>query len=615
MVLAQNGLLLLPAPLGEGRGTVNTTPCRSASDAPQSPASTPDQRFVDLARAAARAVARGEAPAPFCSRRDGRALRRVPPSQRLGEAELAAALLVVMSRRAGVAAEASLRLANQRHTGRTGAGGSKALAPELPAVPERGLLAWLRGRAYLEASREAGHEAAAKQALMDARTAVAYAPGPRPTSSPASCTAASAPPPADGAATGPITAGGWAAAHVLLAEALAAAGEPGEEAVLALLAAWAALPAEEMDQEAAETKAAGVRGGASGPEAPQLWAVLRVEVEAALEAAVERLPGDATEAVEGGGAEGLRALLARRAEAALPEVLRPRPRWSHYEAWMRSRIEAAAPGLPEPVVARLLAATDATDLDLLLQHPLGLLAQAEEYTQVLQLAGPEALAAHTPEPLDWEEMQALAGGGLVGLPLGYDAAQHAQQAQQGPHGPPQAQNAPRLPLAGPGSEVVARECVRLALEQGLAGEPCAGAGAAASGLVLRAGVSGDAPTAMGVRGAVSGGAEGAEGGRVPLRRRALVMAAARVAASPELWPAGWRALRSGREGAGEGGTVLALPGAEGEWAAGGVEGAQPGVLTGPSVVLAEAVSESEATAEVEANEGGVQAPFDLYSLD
>lgn len=126
-----------------------------------------------------------------------------------------------------------------------------------------------------------------------------------------------------------------------------------------------------------------------------------------------------------GSPQGLLALLARRAEERLPEFLRPRPRWHYYNAWMRQRIlavldaadgaaaaaaapaTAAAPAaadLPPPlspppgvqedggvaggwggcggqlawraaVVDKLLAATDANDLDLMLQHPVLLLAQ------------------------------------------------------------------------------------------------------------------------------------------------------------------------------------------------------------------------------------------------
>ncbi len=48
--------------------------------------------------------------------------------------------------------------------------------------------------------------------------------------------------------------------------------------------------------------------------------------------------------------------------------------YHYYNQWMRQRLAGACPGLPEPVVLRLLA-LDAGDLDLMLQHPLGAQAQ------------------------------------------------------------------------------------------------------------------------------------------------------------------------------------------------------------------------------------------------
>ncbi|KAG2452446.1 hypothetical protein HYH02_002688 [Chlamydomonas schloesseri] len=89
---------------------------------------------------------------------------------------------------------------------------------------------------------------------------------------------------------------------------------------------------------------------------------------------------------------------------------------------------AAAAAWRATVVEKLLAATDANDLDLMLQHPVLLLAQAEEYRRVLLLQGEGGLASHTPAPLAWEEMQRAAGGGLEGLPIGYQAAASAAGA-------------------------------------------------------------------------------------------------------------------------------------------------------------------------------------------
>ena len=46
----------------------------------------------------------------------------------------------------------------------------------------------------------------------------------------------------------------------------------------------------------------------------------------------------------------------------------------YYNQWMRQRIAAAAPALPEPVVAKLLE-MEAGELDLLLQYPAAAAAQ------------------------------------------------------------------------------------------------------------------------------------------------------------------------------------------------------------------------------------------------
>jgi glutamate/tyrosine decarboxylase-like PLP-dependent enzyme len=46
----------------------------------------------------------------------------------------------------------------------------------------------------------------------------------------------------------------------------------------------------------------------------------------------------------------------------------------YYNQWMRQRIAAAAPALPEPVVAKLLD-MEAGELDLLLQYPAAAAAQ------------------------------------------------------------------------------------------------------------------------------------------------------------------------------------------------------------------------------------------------
>jgi hypothetical protein len=76
--------------------------------------------------------------------------------------------------------------------------------------------------------------------------------------------------------------------------------------------------------------------------------------------------------------------------AAVPPPPPGHLRYHYYSEWMRGRIGAACPGLPEPVASALLA-LDAGDLDLLLQHPLG--AQAQVGGGRPLLAGPGAAAA------------------------------------------------------------------------------------------------------------------------------------------------------------------------------------------------------------------------------
>ncbi|GIL52388.1 hypothetical protein Vafri_8274 [Volvox africanus] len=474
-----------------------------------------------LADAAARLIALGEKPAPFCSPRDGRALRLVAPGHRLVHQELEAALTRVIQRRLDVGLEAQMHIArsndkqgnkdNEGNKGNKGKGvaraelscsseiqaesvyaamdliifrdikmpdylhsgqltnrvavrgpcqarcrldsrpgpipswyahnrvGLKGRAATLPVLPvhvaSRALLAWLRGWAYLEAG-------VTTQALKDARAAVAYT------------AMATSRPCADGREAAPFTAvttsdngaeaagsgdeavSWWPSAQLLLAEVQMAAGAAPEQVVLSLLRAQNALagaaspPTPTPPGLAATSSGSWVDVAASeGQEAAQMLLRRALEAEArmALEVAMRRLPEDSWEAVRDGGEMGLLQLLAQRAEERMPEFLRQRPRWYYYNAWMRQRLNAVCPGLPEPVTSKLLADTDANDLDLMLQHPLAIMAQAAEYTQVLQLYGEKALLSYKAEPLAWEEMQAMAGGGLVGLPLGYDAAKNARR--------------------------------------------------------------------------------------------------------------------------------------------------------------------------------------------
>ena len=67
------------------------------------------------------------------------------------------------------------------------------------------------------------------------------------------------------------------------------------------------------------------------------------------------------------GAAGLQQWLADEEERKKPEFLKLRPKYYYYYEWMKERICATHPALPEPVMDKLLT-MPANDLDLILQH-------------------------------------------------------------------------------------------------------------------------------------------------------------------------------------------------------------------------------------------------------
>ena len=106
-----------------------------------------------------------------------------------------------------------------------------------------------------------------------------------------------------------------------------------------------------------------------------------------------------------------------------PEFAQHRPPYYYYYEWMRARLAERFPGraqLPGPVVDKLLE-MDSAELDLLLQYPVAIAAQAAELTSVLVASGPLGLQQHKVAMLSWEEVKALKGPGTVGLGLGYGA--------------------------------------------------------------------------------------------------------------------------------------------------------------------------------------------------
>lgn len=70
------------------------------------------------------------------------------------------------------------------------------------------------------------------------------------------------------------------------------------------------------------------------------------------------------------GSLGLQHWLAEEEERKKPEFLKQRPKYYYYYEWMKQRIHATHPVLPEPVVDKLLT-MPANDLDLILQHKEG----------------------------------------------------------------------------------------------------------------------------------------------------------------------------------------------------------------------------------------------------
>ena len=51
----------------------------------------------------------------------------------------------------------------------------------------------------------------------------------------------------------------------------------------------------------------------------------------------------------------------------------------YYERWMSGRLEEQVPGLPACVVRAMVKGLDADDLDLLLMHPAGAMAQVRSF--------------------------------------------------------------------------------------------------------------------------------------------------------------------------------------------------------------------------------------------
>lgn len=125
-----------------------------------------------------------------------------------------------------------------------------------------------------------------------------------------------------------------------------------------------------------------------------------------LERLLRRVPEHYAEAVRSGGAAALEAVLAAEKERAMPEIMRPRPKYYYYYEWMKKRIEARHPELPEAVVDKLLT-LDANELDLLLQYPAAVDQTVGHLMGIMEREGEEALATRPVPLLSWDQVQEL----------------------------------------------------------------------------------------------------------------------------------------------------------------------------------------------------------------
>ncbi|KIZ06018.1 hypothetical protein MNEG_1942 [Monoraphidium neglectum] len=378
------------------------------------------QELQGLTDWACRLIMAAERPAPFSSR-DGKLLRLVPVDRRLSAVEMAACIASALKEHPSLTAAA--HEARCRDGARSSPSSTRCATLSVRSG-DRAIAALLRGWAYLRAGD-------AQQALLDARCALASAPRraalereaaddggareggpgsivssdlpeqpgtcdgaasatPGGVSNPSSCLTLSG----DGIARAAAPLRGlhacaWAPAHVLSSEAHAAAGDWESAAVHASIAC-------ELE-----------------PSDPSHMERLRM--------VLPRLSSPQAAALTAGGAAGL---------------------WHYYNTWMAQRIEALHPGLPQPLVNKLLA-QDAGELDLRIGHPEALAEQVEELMDVYKAGGAAALEVHCPAPLRWERMQQLLGPGAVGLPIGYEPPPSAGPSQQ-----------PRGQLAGKDASVL-----------------------------------------------------------------------------------------------------------------------------------------------------------------
>lgn len=127
--------------------------------------------------------------------------------------------------------------------------------------------------------------------------------------------------------------------------------------------------------------------------------------QAAVDRLINRIPEPAANALrQGEGSSGLEDFLFSQQEAARPEFLKNRPKYYYYYEWMRKRIEGMLPGLPDPVMDKLLT-MDANELDLILQYPGAVKQTAGVLMEALREKGEEELGTMAVPLLSWKEME------------------------------------------------------------------------------------------------------------------------------------------------------------------------------------------------------------------
>ncbi|GAX86102.1 hypothetical protein CEUSTIGMA_g13515.t1 [Chlamydomonas eustigma] len=386
----------------------------------------------ELSYVYSRLVETAEAKGFFVHPRDGRILKLVPKSEKLSFPDFSEHLLRLFMQKSHIFTEACSTF---QQTMSTSSGETKVTSRH------RCYLAWIRSLTYLQAGN-------ATQALKDAKVAMSFSLATHPSADtdyglqssattrnvvmaavkclgdtgltwvPCSWSAA-----LEAAATAHEAVGQHSAAAVYMKRALESLSFDISSSSTLDKQHVITLTVDEPDAMTL-TRIQGNIGSRSTLQSLQLDAY-----SAALLRIMQYLSQAQQQALQGcNGAQGLWTCLEEEYEESLPEIRRSRPKYYYYERWMKRRVEQLLPGLPPCVAETMVKRLDADDLDLLLVHPAGLMAQATEMLHVLTHHGEDHLVqCYKPNRLCWEEVQALTGPHLVGLPLGYEYYEPARK--------------------------------------------------------------------------------------------------------------------------------------------------------------------------------------------